>query len=475
MSSLLLRFRSRFTPWLALLATLALLAGLTAPAQAAGGWTATGTLVHSHMWHAAALLADGRVLVAGGGESAAGWAGTEILDPATGTWAATGSMSVPRSLYTATLLTDGRVLVAGGIDNPVYTNVAYASAEIYNPATGTWAATGSMTIARSQHTATRLNDGRVLVVSGTTTEIYNPATGAWTATGNLGTSHGRHTATLLSNGRVLVAGGIGSGGAAIASAEIYNPSTGTWAATGSLGIARSGHTATALTDGRVLVAGGAINVAGVTTYFSSAELYDPATGTWTATGNLGTTRADHTATLLSDGRVLAVGGLTNGSLLASAELYDPATGAWAAASSMINARSRHTATGLNDGRVLVVGGGGDGSGICCAEIFSLSGTPTPTPVPASITVTAPNGGETWRIGASRSIQWSATGITGNVTIQISRDGGGTYTTIASNMPNSGAFQWTVTGPATTRALIRVSSVSQPAVQDTSNSTFTIRR
>jgi hypothetical protein len=371
------------------------------------------------------------------------------------------------------------VLVAGGIDNPVYTNVIYTSAEIFNPATGTWTATGSMMIARSQHTATRLTDGRVLVVSGITAEIYNPATGVWTATGNLGTSHGRHTATLLSNGRVLVAGGIGSGGAAIASAELYDPATGAWSATGSLGTARADHTATVLADGRVLVAGGATNIAGVTTYFASAEIYNPASGAWSATGNLGTARADHTATLLNDGRVLAVGGLTTGSVLASAELYDPASGAWAAASSMINARSDHTATRLADGRVLAAGGGGNGSGTCCAEIFSLTGgggTPTPTAVPpASITVSVPNGGEVWRFGTTRTIQWTSTGVTGNVNIQISRDGGASYTVIATNVLNGGAFQWTVTKPATTQALIRVVSVSQPAVQDTSNSTFTIRR
>ncbi|MBI5566906.1 MAG: hypothetical protein HY870_18555 [Chloroflexi bacterium] len=478
MTQLTLRSRSMLTAWLALLATLVLLTSFAASALAAGQWTATNAMVNSHMWHAAALLADGRVL-ATGGPTGFFSAAAEIFNPATGSWTATGSMTVSRALHTATTLNDGRVLVAGGVDNTIYTNVTYASAEIFDPATGTWTLTGSMTMARSQHTATRLNDGRVLVVGGVTAEIYNPTTGLWITTSNPGITHGGHTATLLSDGRVLVAGGLGSSANAVSTVEIYDPTTDTWITTGSLSSARWDHAAALLNDGRVLVAGGRADSGGNFIPLASTEIYDPVTGIWTATGNLGTTRAFHTATLLSDGQVLAVGGLTNGAVLSTAEIFDPATGGWSATGSMIDSRGDHTATRLNDGRVLAVGGGGNGSGTCCAELFTLTPggvTPTPTPPPpASITVIAPNGGEVWRIGSTQTIQWTATSVTGNVRILLSRDGGASYKQIATHVSNTGAFQWTVTKPAATGALIRVISINQSSVLDTSDAVFSIRR
>ena len=108
----------------------------------------------------------------------------------------------------------------------------------------------------------------------------------------------QHTATLLANGKVLVAGG----GDNLATAELYDPATGTWTFTGSLNAGRGAHTAALLSDGKVLVAGGGDNLA-------TAELYDPATGTWTFTGSLNAGRYLHTSTLLTNGRVLIAGGL----------------------------------------------------------------------------------------------------------------------------------------------------------------------
>jgi hypothetical protein len=179
---------------------------------------------------------------------------------------------------------------------------------------------------------------------------------------------------LLNDGRVLVAGGF-NGGVSRNSAELFDPATGTWTATGSMTIARGGHAATLLNDGRVLVVGGK---EGSSTYFASTEIFDSTTATWTATGNLGTARASHTATLLSDGRVLVAGGLTNGANLSSTEVFDPAAGTWSATGGMLNDRRNYPAIRLNDGRVLVIGG--DGSGYCCSELFTLTGgTPTPTP------------------------------------------------------------------------------------------------
>jgi len=214
--------------------TVAPSASPTPPSPAtAPAWTATGNMIEPRTGHTATLLADGRVLVAGGGGSVT-LATAELYDPGTGSWTATGSMSGGRILHTATLLPDGKVLVAGGADSIGETSVnALASAELYDPSTGSWTATGNMTQPRARHTATLLPDGKVLVVGGSgsgsgtdsliSAELYDPSTGSWTATGNLNEARTYHTATLLPDGKVLVAGGHGSSGPLMASAELYDP------------------------------------------------------------------------------------------------------------------------------------------------------------------------------------------------------------------------------------------------------------
>ena len=269
-------------------------------------------------------------------------------------FALTGSLTTGREYPTATLLNNGTVLIAGG-DN----SAALASAELYNPATGTSTATGNLNNARYLHTATLLNNGMVLIAGGygaggvgATAELYNPATGTFTPTGSLNTGRDYHTATLLNNGMVLIAGGYNSSGSIVASAELYNPTTGTFAPTGSLNAARAGHTATLLNNGMVLMAGGnsAAGAVGI------AELYNPATGSFShTTGNLTTARWSHTATLLNNGLVLMAGGY-NGSVLASAELYDPVAETFSTTASLNAARSSHTATLLNNGLVLMAAG-----------------------------------------------------------------------------------------------------------------------
>jgi hypothetical protein len=177
-----------------------------------------------------------------------------------------------------------------------------------------------------------------------------------------------HSTTLLWDGRVLVAGGRDAGGRPLASAEIYDPHTGTWTPTGAMSSARYGHTASVLLDGRVLVAGGSgcRRNCSAADSLTSAELYDPNSGTWGRTTSMSASRINHTASVLSDGRVLIAGGRglepnTTASAgyplsLRSAELYDPQSGRWSAAASMQRNRSDHLAAILWDGRAVVAGG-----------------------------------------------------------------------------------------------------------------------
>jgi N-acetylneuraminic acid mutarotase len=337
---------------------LVVVVGLSNVAWAAS-WSATGSLNSPRQAHTATLLTDGRVLIVGGLDTAS-LKSTELFDPATGTFTPTGDLNTARDSHTATLLADGRVLVAGGTDNNFSLNKfdLLQSAELFDPATGMWTTTGNLNTAREVHLATRLADGRVLVAGGVddalvplkSAELFDPATGMWTVTGDLNTALALATMTRLADGRALAAGGVeqfGLGGTnRTASAELFDPATGMWTATGNLNTARDSHTATHLGDGRVLVAGGA----GFGP-LQSAELFNPATGMWTATGNLNTARTAHTATKLKNGWVLVAGGFTN-----SAELFDPTTGAFTVTAELSIARTGHTATLLENSQVLVTGG-----------------------------------------------------------------------------------------------------------------------
>ncbi|WP_437296135.1 Kelch repeat-containing protein [Sorangium sp. So ce426] len=250
-----------------------------------------------------------------------------LVDPL---WVATGRMTTPRAEHTATLLDDGRVLIAGGflgldegmVCDPNYSTMPLGSAEIYDPATGAFLAAAPMAAVRGAHTATRLADGRVLVIGGEAegpgVEIYAPALDAWLPASSPSISRVRHTATLLDDGRVLLAGG-GGGSAAPESTEIYDPATDTWAPGPPMQGVRAGHQATRLLDGRVLVTGGTFGPAA-----GAVEIFDPVTATWSAAAPLDPIRW-LTATLLLDGRVLVTG------LAGAAEVYDPAADAWTAA------------------------------------------------------------------------------------------------------------------------------------------------
>jgi len=359
------RLRLRYFVPLAVLALGACLPAAPALASPASGtWTATGNLNTARFDDTSTLLQNGEVLVAGGSDDNTELASAELYNPASGTWSFTGSMTTPRAGQTATLLANGQVLVAGAGGS------TDTSAELYNPATGTWALTGSMHTGREGQTATLLDNGEVLIAGGLAStssfsvlpsaELYNPATGTWAVTGSMHTGRESQAATLLDNGQVLVEGGYNASAAPVTSAELYNPATGTWTATGSMTTAREGQDATLLPGGDVLVTAGVQAASG-----PFAELYTPAAGRWSSAGGTvcaadAACRIGSSATLLSNGDVLVAGGLeglnSNPGSTATAMLYDPATGAWTSTGSLNTAREDQTATLLDNGQVLAAGG-----------------------------------------------------------------------------------------------------------------------
>ena len=287
-------------------------------------------------------------------------------------------MTAPRYVHTATLLPDGKVLIAGGLN--ANDGSALATAEVYDPASGTWSPTGSMATARYTHEATLLPNGRVLVSGGVDgSGALGDGGGVRPCLGHLEryrlpgrssrSAHGDGFARRQGAGR----GGKQSG-LSLSSAEVYDPASGTWSTTGSMALGRGEHTATLLPNGNVLVAGG-FNF-GSLSYLATAEVYTPATRTWSTTGSMSSARGQHVASLLPDGRVLVAGGVSGARVLAESEVYEPASGLWNATGSMPAPRVLHEATALPDGRVLVTGGfSSEGIALSTAEAYGpLRGT-----------------------------------------------------------------------------------------------------
>jgi hypothetical protein len=288
-------------------------------------------------------------------------------------WTLTGPLRVARALHSATALLNGKVLVYGGYDFSVAagaeTQTGLRSAELYDPRERAWMQTGSAFYERVLHTANLLPDGKVLMTGGTRhTELYDPNSGQFYATGQSNQARAGHAGVALADGRVLVLGGsvrtlnVFNPFGWTNSAEIYDPATQTWTNTGDMSVVRFQATATRLADGSVLVVGG--------TNFDSdssvVEVFDPRTGKFSVTGSLFYPRWSHSATLLPDGRVLVAGGrgldtspAQPGPVtppLDAVEVYNPASGDWYTVGKLRIARGFHAATALADGTVLITGG-----------------------------------------------------------------------------------------------------------------------
>ena len=290
--------------------------------------------------------------------------------------AAIAPMRVPRAVHTQVLLRDGRALIAGGFDDAGHD---HATTELYDPMSGRFLPGATMAAARIDHTATVLDDGRVLIVGGfagdaiASAELYDPASDRFVPAGRLGTARNGHKAVRLGDGRVLIVGGDGPGGTFLASAEIFDPGTGQFTPTGSMAAARSSHTATLLPDGRVLITGGHVGHQAQIQIHATAELYDPVSGTFSATGSMSRIRHKHDAAPLPDGRVLIVGGADardDQGAYDSTEAYDPDSGTFSASGQMVWQRYKIQATTvpLLNGQLLLTGGARE------AELYDPSGS-----------------------------------------------------------------------------------------------------
>jgi hypothetical protein len=338
------------------------------------GWTLTGYMSAWRRLHTANLLADGKVLVAGGQSTGGSSVSTaELFDPATGTWAVAAPMGHLRVWHTSDRLSNGKILVAGGYSS----GSSYLSTtELYDPGPGTWSDTGSFANgARGLHVSAMLQSGKVLVAGGSpnavasTAEIYDPALGTWAGIASMNKGRTRAAASLLSSGRVLVSGGLSGGSTHLSAAEYYDPAAGTWSNAGAFALARYQHRQLTLATGKVLIAGG-INTEFGNYYVSECSLYDPSTHAWTSTGALLKGRYEHTMNQTGVG-VMVIGGYSS-SDQASTELFNESTGKWTWGSSLNVIRGDHSATVLNGAKILVAGG----SMLSSAEIYGW--TPTCT-------------------------------------------------------------------------------------------------
>ena len=312
-----------------------------------GNWTVTPPIEHPRKLHSALRLGGDIVMIAGGGDSGEQIDSVELYDPVANTWRAGAPMGVPRAGHTATLLGDGRVMVAGGTNNRTG---LLASTEIYDPLADTWRPGPPLNRLRSGHVAVALSDGSVMVIGGMSylaerrvveAEATSPVTDEPVA--------------VIPDLDVTAEGAIGD-------VEIYTLAEAQWRPWPAMSVPRTMTAIAVMAGDRVAVIDGATGslgdmLAGIPADFreiASIEIFDPSTQSWSSGAKPANTRTGHSATVLSDGRILVLGGITGWSRVTKAEIYDPRDGGWSDPIPLDLTVMDHTATPLRDGRILVV-------------------------------------------------------------------------------------------------------------------------
>jgi hypothetical protein len=346
-------------------------------------WGYGASMLSPRQGHTANRLSDGRVLVIAGDWMTKMDKTCEIYTPDSnngmGRWNSAASLSTPRGVHTATTLADGRIFVAGGVNQNFGRD---RSCEIFTPRVdnpaGEWQRVDSMTTGRSSHTATLLLNGKILIAGGltqdgvtATCELFDPSAnngrGVWSSCPPMKIPRYECTATLLTDGKVLVTGGYNARYEIERSCELFDPAAdggkGTWTSTAAMMSAKVGHSAVRLANGKVFVTGGTSN---------QHEIFDPiGNGKWNYINSTSSMEVLTKATLLPDGRVLVSG---DGTVFC--EIYDPTAangaGAMSRGPAMNTQRRGYTITNLSDGRLLAAGGVTGSSPTTSCEIFDTT-------------------------------------------------------------------------------------------------------
>jgi hypothetical protein len=343
------------------------------------------------------VLQDGRILICGGLNGNTTLNSAAIYDPATNTISKTGSMTSQRYVHTATLLSNGKVLIAGGTDDNNPTS-PLSTAELFDPKTGSFSATSPMVNHRAIHTATILPSGKVLLAGGygyseeNTAEVFDPATNTFAAASLMTAKRGGHSAVALANGTVLIMGGVTPCSLLVgffcydrylSSAEVYDPSTNSFTATGSMHVGRRLASTVVLKNNKVFVVGGADELgSGPIMASTVAETYDPATKQFLLAGSSAIGFWNGTIVLLADGRVLVCGGHDSVQSFGFAQLYDPTSQTVSVIPGMNTPRLAAGSALLPSGAALIVGGTSDlNAGLSSTEIFSPSNLATEFALP----------------------------------------------------------------------------------------------
>ncbi len=346
--------------------------GLTYPIAVDPSWTSASAMLSRRKYHTATRLADGRVLVTGGTNGTVAVSSAEVWDPVSYSWSALPPMSKARQNHVAVLLPSGKVLVAGGKD----ATGVHVTAEIFDPTSSTWtAASGTNLRPHSDGCATLLPGGKVMVYGGDAlltgtptqkTDLYDPATDTWAVGADGSYAASRPVCTLLATGRVYV-------NIDFNYPIVFNPVANTWANAGSMG-GLAGYVKdqaqALLGSGKVLITGGrGFSVAGQPPG-THVYTYNEVAGHQAVAG-MAEARMLHTSVSLPRGDVLVTGGTNGSTVLSTAETFEPSTGTWTAAPALAAARSDHTMTVLQSGDALVVGGVGPSSPLSTAELFLI--------------------------------------------------------------------------------------------------------